>query len=120
MVRTRKAERYAPPRPDAAADLFSYNVRVGKALEREAARLEDETRREQEELRRQEAQRLERKRAHAELVSQRERQRTQQPAHSTSGAKPRWGTPEARMDAMMELRRRIDKSREPGGKKNRD
>jgi hypothetical protein len=29
-------ERYAPPRPDAPADLFSYNVRVGKALERES------------------------------------------------------------------------------------
>jgi hypothetical protein len=88
--------------------------------EREAARLEDETRREQDELRRQEAERLERERTHAELAAQRERQRTRQPAHSTSGAKPRWGTPEARQDAMMELQHRIEKQREQGGKKNRD
>jgi UvrD-like helicase C-terminal domain/UvrD/REP helicase N-terminal domain len=88
--------------------------------EREAARLEDEARREQEELRRRESQRLERESTRAELVAQRERQRTQQPAHATNGAKPRWGTAEARRDAMMELQRRIDRSREQGGKKNRE
>lgn len=87
--------------------------------EREAARLEDETRREQEELRRQEAQRLEQEKARAELVAQRERQRTRQPAHLTTETKPRWGTPEARQDAMMELQRRIGRSHEQGGKKNR-
>jgi hypothetical protein len=88
--------------------------------ERETARLEEEARHEQEELRRQEAQRLELERAHAEMLAQRERRRTQPATHSTSDAKPRWGTPEARLEAMMELQRRIEKSREQGGKKDQD
>ncbi|MDB6101677.1 MAG: ankyrin [Gammaproteobacteria bacterium] len=88
--------------------------------ERETARLEEEARREQEEVRRQEAQRLEREKERAELLAQRERLRTQQATHSTAGTKPRWGTPEARWDAMMELQRRVEKSREQGGKKKQD
>ena len=88
--------------------------------ERETARLEEEAHREQEELRRQEAQRLERERERAELLAQRERRRTQQATHSTTDAKPRWGTPEARWEAMMELQRRIEKSRDQGGKKDQD
>jgi len=88
--------------------------------ERETARLEEEARREQEEVRRQEAQRLEREKERAELLAQRERQRTQRARHSTTDTKPRWGTPEARWDAMMELQRRIEKSREQGGKKKQD
>ena len=75
--------------------------------ERETARLEEEARREREKER-------------AELLAQRERQRTQQARHSTTDTKPRWGTPEARWDAMMELQRRIEKSREHGGKKKQD
>ena len=88
--------------------------------EREAARLEEDARRQQEELRRQESQRLERQRERAELLAQRERRRTRQAARSTTDAKPRWGTPEARRDAMMELERRIEKARQQGGKKNQD
>jgi len=79
-----------------------------------------EARREQEEVRRQEVQRLERERERAEMLAQRERQRTQQGAHSTTDVKPRWGTPEAGWDAMLELQRRIEKSREQGGKKKQD
>lgn len=88
--------------------------------ERETARVEEEARREQEEVQRREAERLERERARAELLAQRERQRAQQASHSSSVAKPRWGTPEARWEAMMELQRRIEKSREQGGKKKQD
>lgn len=73
--------------------------------EREFARLEEE-------LRRQEAQRLAQEKERAELLAQRERRRAQQTTHPASGKKPRWGTPEARWDAMMELQRRIDSSRE--------
>jgi hypothetical protein len=68
--------------------------------ERETARLEEENRRHQEELRRQEAQRIEREKERAELLAQRERRRTQQTPHSTTDTKPRWGTPEARWEAM--------------------
>lgn len=87
--------------------------------ERENARLEEEAHREQEERRRQEAQRLERDKERAELLAQRERRRTEQTTQST---KPRWGTHEARREAMMELQRRIEKSREQGegGKKDQD
>jgi hypothetical protein len=88
--------------------------------ERQTARLEEEARREQEELRRQEAQRLEQEKERAELLAQRERRQGQQTAHSRTEAKPRWGTLEARRDAMMELQRRIEKSREQAGKKNQD
>jgi hypothetical protein len=88
--------------------------------ERETARLEEEARQEQEALRRLEAERLERERERAELLAQSKREKTQQATHSTSDAKPRWGTPEARWDAMMELQRRIDKSRDQGGKKKQD
>lgn len=88
--------------------------------ERETARLEEEARREQEELRRDETERLKREKERTELLAQRERDRTQQTTQSAIGAKPRWGTPEARWDAMMELQRRIEKSREQGGKKNQD
>jgi hypothetical protein len=88
--------------------------------EREAARLEEKARRGQEELRRQEAQRRERESARAELLAQRERHRTQQTTRSTSDTKPRWGTPEARQEALMELQRRIEKSRERGAKTDED
>lgn len=88
--------------------------------ERESARLEEEARRQQEELRRQEAQRLAREKERAEPLAQRERWRVGQSAHPTTGEKPRWGTPEARREAMMELKRRIEQSREQGGKKNED
>jgi hypothetical protein len=88
--------------------------------ERQTARLEEEARRQQEELRRQEAQRLEWEQERAQLLAQRESRRTQQATHSSTGAKPRWGTPEARWDAMMELQRRIEKSREQDGKKNQE
>jgi hypothetical protein len=73
--------------------------------ERENARLHEEARRQQEELRQLEAQRLELERDRAELLAQRERRRTQQVGHE----KPRWGTPEARWEAMMELQRRSKK-----------
>jgi hypothetical protein len=88
--------------------------------EREAARLEEEARRQQEELRRQEAQRLAREKERAELLAQRERRRALQTAHPATGEKPRWGTPEARWDAMMELRRRIDRSRKQRKHENED
>jgi hypothetical protein len=67
-----------------------------------------------------EAQRLDRQKERAELLARRERQRTQQARHSATDTKPRWGTPEARWDAMMELQRRIEKTREQGGKKKQD
>jgi hypothetical protein len=86
--------------------------------EREAARLEEEARREQEELHRQEAQRLEREKVRAELRAHREHQRTEQAILPTAEAKPRWGTPEARLEARMELQRRIEKSRGRVGKKD--
>ena len=86
--------------------------------EREAVRLEEEAHRQHEELQRQEAQRLERERERAQLLAQRERPRADQADEPATDKKPRWGTPEARHEAMMELQRRIDKSREQsrGGK----
>jgi hypothetical protein len=42
------------------------------------------------------------------------------PVHFRGVSQPRWGTPGARWDAMMELRHRIEKSREQRGKKNQD
>lgn len=94
--------------------------RVPIMAEREAARLEEEARRRQEELRRQEAERLAREKERAELLAQRERRRAPQTAHPATGEKPRWGTPETRRDAMMELQRRIDRSRERRKRKNED
>ena len=88
--------------------------------EREAARLADEARREQEELRRREAERLEGERARAELVAQRERQRTQQLRAFDKRSEAALGHAGSAPDAMMELQRRLDKSHEQGGKKNRD
>lgn len=84
--------------------------------EREAARLAEQTRREQEELRRWEAERLARQKWSAELQTQRE-QRSAPPSgtHPPTDGKPRWGTPEARHEAMMELQRRIDRSRQQRG-----
>ncbi len=86
--------------------------------EREAARLEEEAHRQHEELRRQEALRLARERERAQLLAQHERPRADQADEPATGEKPRWGTQEARHEAMMELQRRIDKSREQsrGGK----
>jgi hypothetical protein len=81
--------------------------------EREAVRLEEEARRRQEELQRQEAQRFEGEKERTALLAQRERWRTQQ-AMPRTDAKPRWGTPEARRDAMLELQRRIDTVRKQG------
>lgn len=86
--------------------------------EREVAREAQETRREQEELRRLEAERLRLEKENAELRARFERRGTQQTAHPATGGKPRWGTPEARLEAMMELQRQIDKSREPRDDKN--
>jgi hypothetical protein len=85
--------------------------------ERETARLEEESRRQQEELRRQEAQWLAREKQRAALLAQRERWRSGKSAHLASGEKPRWGTPEARYEAMMELQRRIETSRHQDGEK---
>lgn len=81
--------------------------------EREAARLAEQTRREQEELRRWEAELLARRQKRAELQTQRE-QKSASPSGTdrTTEGKPRWGTPEARREAMMELQRRIDRSRQ--------
>ena len=78
---------------------------------------EREMAREQEALRQQEAQRLQQEKERAELLAQREHRRTPQAPYSTADAKPRWGTPEARWDAMMELQRRIENSRDRGDKK---
>ena len=87
--------------------------------ERETARVEEEARRQQEELQRQEAQRLAREKERAELRAQHERWRAGQAEHPATVEKPRWGTNEARRDAMIELQRQIDKSRESSrGSKN--
>lgn len=85
--------------------------------EREAARLQAEANRQQEEVRRQETQRLERERERAKLLGQHEPQRARQ-ATPTADAKPRWGTPEARREAMLDLQRRIDTRREQDKTKN--
>lgn len=81
--------------------------------ERETARLAEQTRREQEELRQWEAEQLARRSRSAELRTQRER-RSAPPGGSdpTAERKPRWGTPEARHEAMLELQRRIERSRQ--------
>lgn len=81
--------------------------------EREAARLEEEARRERMREQEWEAER-------AALAAQRERQRAQQSAQSASGATPRWGTPEARHAARQELQRQIERSRQQGGKKEEE
>jgi hypothetical protein len=80
--------------------------------ERETARVEEEARRQQEGLRRQEVQRLAREKERAELRAQHERRRAGQAEHPATVEKPRWGTKEARREAMIELQRQIDKSRE--------
>lgn len=87
--------------------------------ERETARLEEEERRELELLRQQEAQRLARQEELARLQAQRAR-RSASPEGGDSAAdgKPRWGTPEARLQAMMNLQRRIDRSRGQGDEEN--
>jgi hypothetical protein len=61
-------------------------------------------------LQRLEAQRLDRERERAALLAQRERLRSQQTT-PTADTKPRWGTPEARQEARLELQRRIDAMR---------
>ena len=71
-------------------------------------------------MRRQKAQRIEREKERAELLTQRDRRLTRTNQDSTTDRKPRWGTPEAREEAMIELQRRIEKSREQGGKKKQD
>ena len=50
---------------------------------------------------------------------ERERQRARQAADAANIAKPRWGTPEARLEARRELQRRIGKAREQGGTKEK-
>lgn len=75
--------------------------------EREAARLEQEARRQREEVERTEAKRL------AEYERRRRPQSTPEP-----NAPPRWGTPEARRHAMMELQRRIETMRKGDKDKN--
>jgi hypothetical protein len=88
--------------------------------ERETARLQEEARRQQEELRRLEAERLAREKERATLLAQRERRRALQTAHPAASEKPRWGTTEARWEAMMELQRRIDRSRKQGKREDED
>ena len=73
--------------------------------EREALRREEEDRRHRETL-----QQLERERERAALSAQRERLRAQQAR--AKDTKPRWGTPEARLEAVLDLQRRIDKLHE--------
>ena len=85
--------------------------------EREAARLAEQTRREQEELRRHEAQRLARQKDGAASRTRGEhRAAPPSAAHPAADGTPRWGTPEARREALIELQRRIDRSRQ----RNRD
>lgn len=93
----------------AAASLPACLVPV--MAEREAARLEEEARREQEEQQRRDAQRAarEKERAH---VAQRERPSASPGGEPLAIGKPQWGTPQARREAMMELQRRIEDSRE--------
>jgi hypothetical protein len=79
--------------------------------ERETARAEEEARRQQEELRRQEAQQLAREKERAELRAQLDRWRAGEAEHPATLEKPRWGTKEARREAMIELQRQIDNSR---------
>lgn len=92
----------------ASAHMVAYRTPI--MAEREALRLEEEARREQEELQRLEAQRLDRERARTALIAQRERARSKQ-ARPSADKRPRWGTPEARREARLELQRRIDAMR---------
>ena len=80
--------------------------------EREIARLEEMARRREEERRRLESQRLAQEKAAAELLAQREQRRATESVPLATDEKPRWGTPQARLEAMMELQRRGVKSRE--------
>jgi hypothetical protein len=81
--------------------------------EREAARLQEEIRQQEEELRQLEAERLALEKERAELLARSERARTPTDAvGSASSGKPRWGTREARWEAMTELQRQIEKSRQ--------
>jgi Ankyrin repeat len=85
--------------------------------EREAVRLQEEARQQREELQRLEAERLALENEVAALRAERESRRAG--THTPSPQdKPRWGTPESRWEAMMELQRRIEKSRKEGGKKD--
>jgi hypothetical protein len=82
--------------------------------EREIAREAEESRRQQEELQRQEAERLAYEKERARLLAERERSRAAaqaQSARPAPAAEPRWGTREARLDAMIELQRKIDRLR---------
>jgi hypothetical protein len=78
-------------------------------LEREAARLEEAARREQEELRRLKAQRLALQRARGEARAAADQ--TPGSAQPATATKAPWGTPEARLEAMLELERQIRRSR---------
>jgi hypothetical protein len=84
--------------------------------EREIARLQEEARRQQDALQQLEAQRLEREKERAERLAQRERLRTTQVTRPTTDEKPRWGTREARRQAMRDLQRRTETSGEQGEK----
>ncbi|HVC00876.1 MAG TPA: ankyrin repeat domain-containing protein [Steroidobacteraceae bacterium] len=75
--------------------------------EREAIRLEEEARREQEDRRRREALRLERDKERAASHIKREQAHTRSVTPGKD-ARPRWGTPEARREAMLELQHRSD------------
>jgi len=99
----------------ASAGMAAYPVPI--MAEREALRLEDAARRQQEELQRLEAERLDRERERAALLAQREPRRSRQ-ATPTADTKPRWGTPEARREARLELQRRIDARRKQGDEKS--
>ena len=104
----------------ASAGLPACSVPV--MAERETARLEEEARLLREELRRQETQRLAQERERAERLAQRERLEATHAADSTTDEqqRPRWGTPQARRQAMLELQRRIDTLREQRKDQNQD
>jgi hypothetical protein len=87
--------------------------------ERESARLEEEARLERDERQRREAQRLALERARTNL---RRAPRGTSPAalEPVSPAKPPWGTPKARLEAMRDLQRQIDRSRAHGKDRDRE
>jgi Ankyrin repeats (many copies)/AAA domain len=87
--------------------------------ERESARLEEEARLERDERQRREAQRLALERARTDL--RRAARRTSPAAlEPVSPAKPPWGTPKARLEAMRDLQRQIDRSRAHGKDSDRE
>ena len=83
--------------------------------EREAERLAAEMRHQEELRRREQAERSAAEKRRADMLAQRVRARAPSGAREpATDAKPRWGTPEARREALLELQRRIDRSRGHG------